>query len=159
MHDTSYTRPGPALQRLAEIEELGPRPLVDLSPEKIKILYHDTNWRHFQDSALICMFYPYKISQVADVLTGVTGSEFRVNQNSPNPFSDITRLSFFTPKAEMVELRIYNIVGNLVHQEAAMFSRGTHRFDFNGSSLPPGTYLYRVEIRDAYFTGKILKSR
>jgi hypothetical protein len=87
------------------------------------------------------------------------GSEFRVNQNIPNPFSDITRLSFYTPTNERVELSIYNIVGNLVHQEAAMFSPGTHRFNFNGSRLPPGTYLYRVEIQEAYFTGKILKSR
>jgi hypothetical protein len=85
--------------------------------------------------------------------------EFRVIPNVPNPFSETTRLSFYTPSQERVELYIYNILGSLMHHESELAAPGTHNFSFNGIDLQPGTYLYRVKIRGKYFTGKLMKSR
>lgn len=86
-------------------------------------------------------------------------TEFQVFQNAPNPFSELTRLSYYTPNQEKIELSIYNILGVLVHSESAVAPRGKHNFKFDGSELQPGTYLYRVEAGDKYLTGKIMKSR
>jgi hypothetical protein len=36
---------------------------------------------------------------------------------------------------------------------------GKHNFGFDGSELQPGTYLYRVETSEEYYTGKFMKSR
>jgi aldehyde:ferredoxin oxidoreductase len=76
MHDTSYVRAGPALERLAAVEDLEPVTLDEMDKQKVRILVHDTNWRHFQDSALLCMFYPYSLVQIADVMTAITGTPF-----------------------------------------------------------------------------------
>jgi len=84
---------------------------------------------------------------------------FQVSQNVPNPFSDRTRLSFYTPKQEKVELSIYNILGVLVHQETELTAPGKHYFNFDGSELEAGTYLYRIESGEDFFTGKLMKSR
>ena len=86
-------------------------------------------------------------------------TEFQVFQNVPNPFSDITSLAYYTPNQERIELSIYNILGVLVHQESEIAAPGKHNFSFDGSDLQPGTYLYRVETNDDYFTGKFMKSR
>jgi hypothetical protein len=86
-------------------------------------------------------------------------TEFQVFQNVPNPFSFRTSLAYYTPKQERIELSIYNILGILVHQESELAAPGKHNFNFDGSELQPGTYLYRVEISEDYFTGKFMKSR
>ncbi len=86
-------------------------------------------------------------------------SEFRVFQNVPNPFSFRTSLSYYTPNQERIELSIYNILGILVHQESEIAAPGKHNFSFDGSDLQAGTYLYRVETNEDYFTGKFMKSR
>ena len=86
-------------------------------------------------------------------------TEFRLIPNTPNPFSETTHLAFYTPSQEKIELFIYNILGSLVYHETDLAVPGTHNFRFDGRDLLPGTYVYRVAIREQYFTGKILKSR
>jgi len=86
-------------------------------------------------------------------------TDFRVFQNVPNPFSDRTRLAYFSAIEERVELSVFNILGVLVYQESELLVPGTHEFLFDGGKLQPGTYLYRVKTSQAYYTGKILKSR
>jgi len=86
-------------------------------------------------------------------------TEFMVFQNVPNPFSFRTSLSYYTPNQERIELSIYNILGVLVHQESEIATPGKHNFSFDGSDLQSGTYLYRVETNENYFTGKFMKSR
>jgi hypothetical protein len=86
-------------------------------------------------------------------------TEFRLIPNVPNPFSEKTRLAFYTPKQDRIVLSIYNILGTLVHQEVNLAAPGSHNFSFDGSDLQAGTYLYRVETREGFFTGKFMKSR
>jgi hypothetical protein len=86
-------------------------------------------------------------------------TEFMVFQNFPNPFSEVTRLAYYTPIQERIELSIYNILGVLVHQEKEWAAPGKHNFNFDGKELQPGTYLYRIKAGEAYYSGKIMKSR
>jgi hypothetical protein len=86
-------------------------------------------------------------------------SQFRVYQNVPNPFSEMTRLGYYTPEEQRIELSVYNVVGVLVHHEYDMAAPGEHYFRFDGSELQPGTYLFKVSTGETYFTGKLMKSR
>ena len=86
-------------------------------------------------------------------------TEFMVFQNVPNPFSEVTRLAYYTPVQEQIELSIYNILGVLVHQEKEWSAPGKHNFNFDGKELQPGTYLYHINAGEEYYSGKILKSR
>ena len=86
-------------------------------------------------------------------------SEFLVAQNAPNPFSEITRMAYFTPQEDRIGLKVYNVLGLLVHDELRTVPRGEHYFEFDGNALEPGTYFYRAESSKAYFTGKLIKLR
>lgn len=88
-----------------------------------------------------------------------TVTEFKVSQNVPNPFSDFTRLGYYSPSEERVELCVYNILGVRVHQEFEIVAPGEHNFGFDGRNLEPGIYLFSVASSEAYFTGKFIKSR
>lgn len=76
MHDTAYTQPGDGLDRVAEVQKIEPLAFNDLGHQKMELFYHEVNWRHATDCALICHFYPYLYSHVSEALSGVTGSEY-----------------------------------------------------------------------------------
>jgi hypothetical protein len=85
--------------------------------------------------------------------------EFNLRQNVPNPFSEFTRLPYYSPSEQRIELRVYSMLGVLVHRELEVATPGEHNFSFDGRKLEPGIYLYSVASEEAYFTGKFIKSR
>ncbi len=78
-------------------------------------------------------------------------SSFALNQNYPNPFNPSTNISFNLQKEDIVQLNIYNIIGEkirtLVNSE---LSSGKYNFVWNGkndfgSSVASGTYIYHLK--------------
>lgn len=80
MHDTAFVRDGRALRRVnsALDEVLGPVPRDVLDEDKMQIFYHELNWAHFLDCALVCHFYCYDYGHMAEALSGVTGIEYGI---------------------------------------------------------------------------------
>ena len=85
--------------------------------------------------------------------------EFQVLPIAPNPFSEFTQMGFYTPYDDRIKLQVYNILGELMHEEAQGASPGEHRFEFNGNTLLPGTYFYSVTNSKRLYTGKFIKSK
>ncbi len=84
---------------------------------------------------------------------------FQVLPNIPNPFSEVTQIGFYSPFDEKVEMAVYNILGVMMHEEKQGFPPGEHYFNFNGESLQPGTYIYRIANSKEVHTGKIIKAK
>jgi aldehyde:ferredoxin oxidoreductase len=82
LHDTAYINTGRAIDRvnsaLQEEEHVGPTPAKVLNPEKLRIMNAEVNWRHFQDCAISCGFYPYDYVHLAAALSGVTGVPYSI---------------------------------------------------------------------------------
>lgn len=80
-------------------------------------------------------------------------SEVILLQNSPNPFSRVTRISFAIPQAGHVKLAVYDLIGQevatLVNAELVA---GEHSVDFDGANLPNGVYFYRLNAGDVMRT-------
>tara|TARA_R110000868_G_scaffold378658_2_gene644141 strand:+ start:411 stop:1835 length:1425 start_codon:yes stop_codon:yes gene_type:complete len=79
-------------------------------------------------------------------------SSIILNQNWPNPFNPSTNISFSLQKADIVQLTIYNILGEqistLVNGEQ---NAGKHTYIWDGkndsgSSAATGTYIYRLKV-------------
>jgi hypothetical protein len=74
-----------------------------------------------------------------------------MEQNYPNPFNPSTTIKFSLPQAEIVSLKVYNILGS----EVATLLNGTveagsYDIQFDASNLSSGVYLY--ELRAGNFT-------
>lgn len=75
-----------------------------------------------------------------------TIKEFNLKQNYPNPFNPVTMISYSIPESRNVKLVVYDMLGKEVStlvngvQEA-----GTHSVQFNGSHIPSGIYIYRIQ--------------
>jgi hypothetical protein len=68
-------------------------------------------------------------------------SDFKLNQNFPNPFNPKTNIEYDLPDKSIVLLKVYNIRGEeiitLVESEQPP---GNHRVIFDGTELNSGVY-------------------
>ena len=92
----------------------------------------------------------------------IVPSEFSLQQNYPNPFNPTTDISYSLAKEVIVNLSIYNSLGQkiatLVDQKQ---SAGTHNatwlgIDQTGAAVTSGVYFYRLEAGDYASTMKML---
>jgi len=68
-----------------------------------------------------------------------------LNQNSPNPFNPTTVISFNLPTTQIVQIKVYDVlgreVGTLVDET---LKAGSHSVIFEGGRLASGVYFYRL---------------
>ena len=73
-------------------------------------------------------------------------TDYSISQNYPNPFNPSTIISYSLPKEEMVTIRVYDILGQvvktLVNQNQ---SAGTHTISFKANQLTSGIYFYSIQ--------------
>lgn len=86
------------------------------------------------------------------ILTGIENKKFAVSkyelaQNYPNPFNPTTKISYQIPKAGLVSLKVYNILGkeiaSLVNEEKPA---GSYEVQFDGRNLSSGIYFYKLSV-------------
>lgn len=69
---------------------------------------------------------------------------FSVKQNMPNPFDESTSIQYTVPKSGKVEFKVFNLLGKEVYSRQLNATSGDNTYQFNGSVLASGTYLYRI---------------
>ncbi len=89
----------------------------------------------------------YEWTNAVEVFLGSTPTDLVLYQNFPNPFNPATKISYQMQTAGFVTLKVFNAVGDLVatlveEQKDA----GLHVAEFDGSSLPSGSYVYQINV-------------
>jgi ligand-binding sensor domain-containing protein len=97
----------------------------------------------FNEGGVVGIQVPTRISTnpKSQIPTHVT-----LSQNYPNPFNPSTTIEFSLPKSEFATLKIYTLLG----QEVATLVQdklpaGNHTYQFDGSNIASGVYMYRIE--------------
>jgi hypothetical protein len=85
-------------------------------------------------------------------ITGIGNSgnnipaKYNLSQNYPNPFNPITKINFSVPKANLVTIKVFDILGrDLVTLVNEIKQPGYYMVDFDGTNLASGVYYYRME--------------
>ncbi len=87
---------------------------------------------------------------------------FTLLQNYPNPFNPSTTIEYQIPKAGNVEVKIYNIAGQLIKIITDGFQNaGSYKIDWDsknefGQSVASGIYLFQVKYDNAFLTKKLM---
>ena len=75
----------------------------------------------------------------------------------PNPFNPAATIAYSLTSDARVQLKIYDVLGREVARLVdAPQSAGRHEVVFDGSSLPTGVYLYRLEAGSAVQSGSVI---
>jgi len=113
----------------------------------------------FIDDNVASGSYSYRLKQIdfngtisysKEVYVDVTApAVFELSQNYPNPFNPSTSIKFSVPVDGMVNLAVYNLLGEkvvtLINKE---MKAGRHEVNFEASKLASGLYFYRLEAGD-----------
>lgn len=87
---------------------------------------------------------------------------FTLLQNYPNPFNPTTTIEYQLPKSGNVEIRIFNLNGQLVRKlESTHQVPGTHTVVWDGRSIggqtvASGLYIYEVAFENSMLAKKML---
>jgi hypothetical protein len=94
-------------------------------------------------------------------------ADYRLGQNYPNPFSEVTYIGYTLPEQGYVELSVYNLMGQKVAVlVASQQGAGNHLVTWDGRDdaatlLKEGIYFCRMVVRDRdgehLFTRKMIK--
>jgi hypothetical protein len=99
------------------------------------------------------------------ILTGIDQQttipvEFVLAQNYPNPANPSTTIEFDLPKSSQVTLKVFNILGEEVATlVSGQLAAGKYTYDWDGSNVASGVYLYRIEAEGFVQTRKMILMR
>lgn len=100
-----------------------------------------------------------KYSQVTGInqISNEVPENYSLNQNYPNPFNPVTNFRFSIPKADNVNITVYNISGKEISILVSSFlNAGTYEIDWSGNNYSSGIYFYRLTAGDFSETKKML---
>ncbi|MFT5167569.1 MAG: hypothetical protein ACI8P3_002807 [Saprospiraceae bacterium] len=79
--------------------------------------------------------------------------------NSPNPFGASTTIEVYSEINERLDFRVFDFLGNVVHQSNVEIFEGENNFDFDGAHLANGIYTFSLSNKLGIITRKIVVSR
>ena len=81
---------------------------------------------------------------------------FSLAQNYPNPFNPSTVIEYGLPEDGEVQLRVYDLFGREVERLVdETVQAGTYIVNYDGSKLPSGVYVYRLEWNGQFITRRM----
>ena len=106
----------------------------------------------YRVAASNCMGLGVYTTQACATLTGILENssvpkEFKLFQNSPNPFNPVTKINYELPKDGKVKLVIYDILGREIKTLVNELKQaGRYTIEFNGTQYASGVYFYRIQV-------------
>ena len=86
-----------------------------------------------------------------------TPTDFFLKNNYPNPFNPSTTINYQLPEQSFVSIKVYNMLGETISVLKNEYQNsGSYSLEFDGSDLPSGTYLYKIQAGSYYEVKKML---
>jgi hypothetical protein len=82
---------------------------------------------------------------------------FELKQNIPNPFSEVTEISFVLPQTQTATLKVYDMKGSEVFKVSNSFEAGKNSILLNRKDIvKPGVYYYTLQVGENKATKKLV---
>lgn len=96
-------------------------------------------------------------TDVDETDTELFPEKFALLQNNPNPFNPTTTITYTIPQYAFINLVVYDVLGktitSLVNEQK---TAGSYKVTFDASSLPSGSYFYRLSAGNYIFIKKMM---
>jgi len=138
-------------RRIADEEDHKTYSLITEKTDNPEIVYYRLKQVNKDKSVVFSDIVKIGLGLIEDVV---------LEQNYPNPFNPITQIKIELIQDGNVEIKVFNLAGKevaLLHR--GYLSKGTYEFEFNGSDLPTGIYLYQVTTALSTQTRKMILAK
>jgi hypothetical protein len=80
-------------------------------------------------------------------------------QNTPNPFSEETRIGFWLPESMNATLRVMDVTGKELYRVSGSYSGGMHQISLESGSIPDmkGVLFYQLETERGVLNKRMVK--
>lgn len=100
---------------------------------------------HGNDEKIDTVTFTATAEAVVSVEDEINELHFALEQNYPNPFNPETNIFFELPESGVVNLGVYDLLGQKVADIISGFkTKGSHEVTFNASNLSSGVYIYKL---------------
>ncbi len=86
-------------------------------------------------------------------------NKFAITQNYPNPFSNTSTIEFNTPTAEVVELTVFNLLGEEIKTERISASVGKNVYTLKANDFENGVYFYQLNYQAERITKRFIVNK
>ena len=120
-----------------------------------RVSYYANQWSEYSEVLSFTL-------EAMNVHGGQTPEVYALQQNYPNPFNPVTNLSYDLPEEAMVNITIYDILGNVINyvvngnQKAGSKSVRWNATNNQGQPVSAGVYLYSIEAGEFRKTKKMI---
>ena len=99
----------------------------------------------------------FAYSNIVNVSANQLPVTFALGQNFPNPFNPTTSISYSLPQAGVVNLAIFNTLGQKVKEVVNSYQEaGNYTVSLNVSDLSSGNYIYNISVNGKSINKKML---
>lgn len=125
------------------------------SPAQTSSLYDNTipDWFYITNTPMVRMNFNPSVG-IEDV---AFEHGIKLGQNFPNPFGDMSQISFEVDQAMEVTFEIHDLTGKLVHYtDLGKVIPGNHTIDISASELGDGVYFYSLTTNTNSLTKRMV---
>ena len=80
-------------------------------------------------------------------------------RNLPNPFGSFTNVEIRAEQDDNLQFRVFDIFGKELHHQNVQVFAGKNTFEFDGSNLVNGVYIYTIGKDGALISDKMIVNR
>lgn len=130
--------------------------------EKKVVLDNEISFKQGNHLGTVKSPYVLRHTLKSDQLDEIFSSEYSLGQNSPNPLTDNTQITFQLAKDEFVDVSLYNLLGQRLHTFLAKEMKGgvEHKIYWNlnneSSSFKSGVYIYKLQTPTKILSRKLI---
>jgi hypothetical protein len=89
--------------------------------------------------------------------TVTSAPDFTLNQNTPNPFGQMTEISFVLPEQSEAVFSVFDVNGKLVYINQGSFDKGFNKISLEADQLgESGVYYYQIDSKGFTATKKMI---
>ncbi|HSW53739.1 MAG TPA: T9SS type A sorting domain-containing protein [Ignavibacteriaceae bacterium] len=101
---------------------------------------------------------PTKPVGVEDEIVGIIPNSIEIHGNYPNPFNPSTKIKYSIPESGVVNVSVFNALGEVVESINLFNNAGLNEYNFNAANLSTGVYLYKISL-ESLSSGNNLQSK
>jgi len=95
---------------------------------------------------------------VEDEIVGIIPNSIEVYGNYPNPFNPSTKIKYSVPESGIVNISVFNTLGEEVESMNLFNNAGLNEFIFSSNDLSTGVYFFKVSLESST-SGKNFQSK